>query len=104
MFDYPCGQRLRRVLKREVRRLRRLGEVRCGDEVAEKLEQVWAKTIDRLLAKEKQLRGGIGVGIRGRNGCTMSVWPVKVASEWDTHEIGNLQINFGALRPVDTGQ
>jgi hypothetical protein len=33
------GQRLAPILRREAGRLRRLGEPRCSDEVAEKLEQ-----------------------------------------------------------------
>jgi len=33
IFDYPCGQRLKPILRKEVQRLRQLGELRCSDEV-----------------------------------------------------------------------
>ena len=103
MFDYPCGQRMEPVLRREVGKLRRLGEVRCSDEVAEKLGRVSAKTIDRMLAREKQVRGLR----RSRNPSLQRLHyervPVKVAADWDTHEIGNLQIDFVAHCGRSTG-
>jgi len=37
IFDYPCGQRLRPLLKSEVERLRDLKEISVSDEVLEKL-------------------------------------------------------------------
>jgi len=56
IFDCPCGQRLEAALRQQVEHLRELGELRCSAAVAEKLKRVSAKTIDRLLAKEKQAR------------------------------------------------
>lgn len=96
MFDYPCGQRLEPVLRQEVGRLRRLGELRCSEEVAAKLERISAKTIDRLLAREKQVGGLRRSRNRGLQRLQYERVPVKVASEWDTNEIGNLQIDFVA--------
>jgi len=51
IFDYPCGQRLEPMLKREVNRLRRFGELLIPDEVAEKLEIISPKTIDPRFGK-----------------------------------------------------
>jgi len=96
MFDYPCGQRLQPVLSREVGRLRRMRELRCSDEVAEKLQRISAKTIDRLLAREKRVRGLARSRNPGWNRLHYERVPVKVASEWDTQEIGNVQIDFVA--------
>jgi hypothetical protein len=42
MVEYPCGQRLAPILRREVTRLRQLGELRCTDEVAGKLDAISA--------------------------------------------------------------
>jgi hypothetical protein len=56
MFDFPCGQRLAPLLRREVGRLRQLGELRCSDEVAEKLQQMSPETVDRLLVRERRVR------------------------------------------------
>ena len=103
MFDYPCGQRLEPVLRQEVGRLRRLGELRCSEEVAAKLERISAKTIDRLLAREKQVRGLRLSRNAGLQRLHYERVPVKVASEWDTNEIGNLQIDFVAHCGRSTG-
>lgn len=96
MFDYPCGQRLQPVLRQEVERLRRMGELRCSDEVAEKLERISAKTIDRLLSREKGVRGLCRNRNPGVGRLQYERVPVKVAWEWDTKEIGNVQIDFVA--------
>src|SRR5450432_2309800 len=94
IFEQPCGQRLVAVLGREVDRLRASSDLRCTDEVAEKLKQMSASTVDRLLRREK----GIQQVRRNRNpGAHRLIYqkvPVKVASEWDTNQAGNLQIDF----------
>ena len=94
VFDYPCGQRLAPALEREIERLRKAKELVCADEVASKLKAISGKTIDRLLAREKQVRG-----LRqNRNPSVHPLLyqrvPVKVASEWDTAQVGNLQLDY----------
>ena len=103
MFDYPCGQRLQPVLRQEVERLRQRRELRCSDEVAGKLERISAKTIDRLLAREKRVRGLRRSRNPSWNRLHYERVPVKVASEWDIDEIGNLQIDFVAHCGRSTG-
>src|SRR3954469_21068008 len=44
IFEQPCGERLASVLRCETDRLRRLGELRCSEETAEKLKTVSAST------------------------------------------------------------
>ena len=94
IFEQPCGQRLVAVLEREMERLRKLGELRCSDPVAEQLKKISASTIDRLLRREKRVRQLR----RNRNPNVQrliySKVPVKVAADWDTNEIGNVQIDF----------
>ena len=96
MFDYPCGQRLVSALRVEVERLRRLGELACSDWVAARLQEISAKTIDRVLGREKRVRGLR----RNRNPGVQRLMyervPVKVAADWDTQEVGNLQVDFVA--------
>jgi len=94
IFDYPCGQRLAPAVREQLERLRQANEVKCSKEVAAKLIQISPKTIDRLLAREKRVRG-----LRqNRNPSTHPLLyqkiPVKVASEWDTDQIGNLQVDY----------
>jgi hypothetical protein len=57
IFDYPCGQRLASAVREQLDRLRRANEIRCSEEVAGKLKRVSPKTMDRLLAREKRVRG-----------------------------------------------
>ena len=94
LFDYPCGQRLVAVLGCEVERLRETRELRCSNAVAEKLGQISAKTVDRLLAREKRVRQLR----RNRNPALHRLLyrriPVKVAADWDTREVGNLQLDY----------
>lgn len=94
IFDYPCGQRLAPGIREQLEKLRQAREVHCSQEVASKLMRISPKTIDRLLAREKQLRG-----LRhNRNPATHPLLyqkiPVKVASDWDTGQIGNLQVDY----------
>jgi hypothetical protein len=56
VFEQPCGQRLVAVLGSELERLRKLGELRCTDTVAEQLGEISASTIDRLPGREKRVR------------------------------------------------
>src|ERR1022692_935164 len=102
MFDFPCGQRLAPALRQEVERLRKTKDLVGSEEVAAKLRAISPKTIDRVLAREKRVR-------RLRRNRNPSVHPllyqkipVKVASEWDIGEVGNLQVDLCvALRPLD---
>jgi hypothetical protein len=103
IFEQPCGQRMMAVLRNEVERLRQLGELRCSSEVAEQLKQVSARTIDRLLGREKRVRQLR----RNRNPNVQRLIhqkvPVKVAADWDTSEIGNVQVDFVAHCGRSTG-
>ena len=103
IFEQPCGQRLVAVLEREVERLRQLGELRCSDAVASQLKRISASTIDRLLQREKRVRRLR----RNRNPNVQRLIyqnvPVKVAADWDTREIGNVQVDFVAHCGRSTG-
>src|SRR4051812_37892858 len=103
IFGQPCGERLATVLRGQGEGLRGLGELRCSDAVAEQLKTISASTIDRLLRREKRVR----MLRRNRNPNVQRLIyqkvPVKVASEWDTSEIGNLQVDFVAHCGRSTG-
>ena len=94
LFDYACGQRLAPAMRPEIARLRAAGELHCSDQVAEQLERISPSTIDRLLGRERQLR-------RLRRNRRAPVHPllykrvpVKVAADWDTSEVGNVQVDY----------
>lgn len=103
MFEQPCGERLAAVLRSETDRLIRLGELRCSEETAEKLKAISASTIDRLLRREKRVR----LLRRNRNPGVQRLIhqkvPVKVAADWDTSEVGNIQVDFVAHCGRSTG-
>lgn len=103
IFEQPCGQRLQVALRSELERLRRLGEVRCSDPVAEQLKKISGRTIDRVLRREKRVRHLR----RNRNPNAQRLIyqkvPVKVAADWDTGQIGNLQVDFVAHCGRSTG-
>ena len=103
IFEQPCGQRLVAVLHSELRRLRKLGEIQCGDTVAGQLDEISASSIDRLLRREKRVRQLR----RNRNPNVQRLMyqkvPVKVAADWDTQEMGNVQVDFVAHCGRSTG-
>jgi len=93
-FDFACGQRLVAALRTEVPRLRAAGQLKCSDEVAEKLMKISASTIDRLLKREKQIqRVNRPRSVRVHPLLYQKI-PVKVAAEWDTNEVGNVQVDY----------
>lgn len=94
LFDYPCGQRLVAALREHTERLRAGRELRCSDEVAGKLQRISSATIDRLLKREKQVRQLRRNRNPGVHPLLYQKVPVKVAAEWDTREVGNLQVDF----------
>lgn len=103
IFEQPCGQRMITVLRNELDRLRELGEVVCSAAVGEQLKQISASTIDRLLRREKAVRRLR----RNRNPHVQRLIsqrvPVKVAAEWDTSQVGNIQVDFVAHCGRSTG-
>jgi hypothetical protein len=53
-FGFPCGKKLEILLKKEVDRLRKIGELKCSDEIAQKLKEITSSTIDLKLRKKKR--------------------------------------------------
>lgn len=94
ILDYPCGQRLAPALREQLDRLRGAGEIHCSEEVAEKLKHVSPRTIDRLLGREKQVRSLRQNRNPSAHPLLYQKIPVKVASDWDTSQVGNLQIDY----------
>src|SRR5262249_20847967 len=103
IFEQPCGERLEAVLRTEVDRLRKLSELKCTDEVALQLKKISGRTIDRALEREKQVRQLR----RNRNPSMHKLIyqkvPVKVAAEWDTNQVGNVQVDYVAHCGRSTG-
>jgi hypothetical protein len=94
IFDCPCGQRLAPALREQLDRLVEAGEVRCSREIAAKLKRISPRTIDRLLGREKAVRGLRQNRNPAGHPLLYQKVPVKVAADWDTAEVGNLQVDY----------
>jgi len=93
IFDYPCGQRLKPLLKSEVDRLRELKEISCSDETAYKLKKMGLATIDRKLKHEKEVLL-LNRKYKNRNPLLSHRVPVKVSADFDRNIVGHNQIDF----------
>ena len=94
IFDYPCGQRLKPMLREEVKRLRQLGELRCSDEVGEKLEAISARTIDEKLRHQKEVEGLRRKYHRKKHPLLYQKIPIKLSGEQDRTQLGNIQMDL----------
>lgn len=94
VFDYPCGQRLKPILETEVERLRHLGEIDCSDEVARKLREISAATIDRKLRHQKEVSGYRQLKKGSRPGSALKQKIAIRLTEWDTSEVGNVEVDL----------
>ena len=93
IFDYPCGQRLAPLLKTEVDRLRQLEEIVIPNEVAEKLQRISPRTIDRVLKHQRQVLHLNKKYHRKRNPLIYQRIPIK-AGGWDRFLPGQVQIDL----------
>jgi len=94
IFDYPCGQRLAPLLKTEVQKLRKLGELSCSDEVAGKLQTIGFRTIDEKLKHEKEVRRLKRTYHKKIHPLLHQKIPVKVFSDQDRANEGTIQIDL----------
>jgi hypothetical protein len=94
IFDYPCGQRLKPLLEREVDRLKEFGELKVSEEVALKLKRMSSATIDRKLKHQRE----ISHLLRSRGGSKpSSVLKQKIPirlTEWDTSQLGYIEADL----------
>lgn len=93
IFDYPCGQRLEPLLKRETSRLRKLGELVCGDKTEKKLKTITSSTIDIKLEHEKEFLREKRKYSPKYSFPLMKEVPAKTASELDREKPGVEQID-----------
>jgi hypothetical protein len=94
VFDFPCGQRLAAILRQQVDRLRSTGNLRCSERVGQLLKQASPRTLDRLLAHEREVQ-------QLKRQRRPPVHPLlyqrvakKLPNEWDREQLGNVQMDF----------
>jgi len=93
IFDYPCGQRLKTLIKDELQRLRNFNEIFCSDVVAEKLNKIGTATIDRKLKHEKEVLFLGKKYIKKNTSTILNLIPVKTATEFDRNKVGFSQVD-----------
>lgn len=94
IFDHPCGERLKPVIETEVERLRRLEEIQCSDETAQKLKEISSATIDRKLRREKELSDRLRVKGNPRPGDQLKRKIAIRLTEWDVSQVGNIEVDL----------
>lgn len=94
IFDRPCGERLKPLLREETDRLIGLGELTCSNKTAQKLKQISSKTIDNLLKHQKEVEQINNKYKKKDNPLLYQMIPVKTPDEWDRNKLGNTQIDL----------
>jgi len=94
IFDYPCGQRLAPLLKRELSRLIKQGELICSFEIEKKLRRISPRTIDAKLKPHKEKEKLKRHYDYKNNPLLYQKIVTKLSTDWDRKEIGNIQIDL----------
>jgi hypothetical protein len=93
LLKYPCGVRLQPVLITTLEAMARFGEITVSEEVMDKLKTISAKTIDRRLGKEREIRKlDRHRGTTKRGTLLKSSIPIRITN-WDTSEIGFMEMD-----------
>lgn len=93
IFDYPCGQRLAPILKTEVDRLVKFGEIHTSACIIKKLKSISSSTIDRKLRHQKEVLKIQLKRRRTKNPLIYQRIPVK-AHEWNNALLGQIEIDY----------
>jgi len=94
IFDKPCGQRLKTLIKDELDKLRRYREIKCSDEITVKLKKMSSATIDRKLKHEKEvLKLNFKYSTKKKDFTLLSQVPVKTSVDLDRTISGNTQMD-----------
>lgn len=96
LLDYICGKRLVAIMPELIAKLELFGELRLARSTKEKLLQISASSIDRLLQPERrkqQLRGRS----RTKPGTLLKHQiPIRTFAEWDEQQPGFAEIDLVA--------
>jgi len=95
IMDYPCGQRLEPRLPELVDILRVHKELNISDELASKLKQISARTIDRRLDHQKKVLHRKHFSTTRPGTSLKNRIPIRL-NDWDTSEVGNIALDLVA--------
>ena len=94
IFDRPCGQRLKPLIKDEIDRLIKFEEVRCNKVITKKLKKMSSATIDRKLKHEKEvLKFNLKYSTKKSDFVLLNQVPIKTSADLDRSVAGNIQMD-----------
>lgn len=93
IFDRPCGQRLRPLIRDELDKLRYYREIKCSDATAVSLKRISSATIDRRLRHEKKVLNLQVESRKKKETSLLSQVPVKTSADINVGEGGHTQID-----------
>lgn len=93
LLDFPCGQRLRPMLKPMVACLTAHGELNLNEVTISQLRTISAKTLDRRLKPEReQRRLQRNRGATRHGSLLKSAIPIRITN-WDTSQVGFMEMD-----------
>lgn len=94
IFDYPCGQRLKSQLEKEIDRLRKFKEIRIPDKTADELKRISSATIDRKLKSRKGIMSIRMKHNKKQNPLLYQTIPIKTSHDQNRADAGLHQMDF----------
>lgn len=90
-LEYPCGARLQPVLASTAEALERFNEIKINESIKKNLKKISARTLDRRLKRERQMRRlNRNRGATRHGSLLKSSIPIRI-TDWNTGEAGNLE-------------
>lgn len=94
ILGYPCGKRLKPILREAVAKLKTFGEIEINRDTDEKLSRISVSTIDRLLKGERKKYELKGRSHTKPGTLLKNQIPIRTFSEWDEQRVGFLEIDL----------
>lgn len=93
LLDFPCGARLQPLLISTLESMERCGEIFVSEKTKSLLGKISAKTLDRRLKKERQIRRlNRNRGTTRHGSLLKSSIPVRITN-WDVKEVGFMEMD-----------
>lgn len=103
ILDFPCGQRLKPALPEMYAALVRFKEMTFNEAIRDDLKTISAKTLDRRLKREREIRHlKKNRGLTCRGNLLKSQIPIRI-TDWDTSQLGYAEIDTVAHNGGDPG-
>src|SRR3989339_1557330 len=97
LLDYPCGTRLKPSLMPILESMLSFGEITITDEIKEKMKTISARTLDRRLDNERQIRKlNKNRGTTRHGSLLKTSIPIRI-TDWDTATVGYMEIDIVSI-------